>query len=133
METYYVKWQMANGSSVWVRNDTLEHIETIYTFLESRKRLAESKGGKNPMFSFYQLHKETGIAPRAVSEACKLLAYKEDQYVRLTAIAYPTHSGSVITSVKVTLLRYKIKSDEPERITKGKSGKKPRSSKKVKV
>lgn len=108
LKYYVIKWKLHGGNERWVNSKTIYYVDKIYEFLEQRKLLAEANGEKNPRFSFSQIAKATGIYAPQVSTACDLLSQKEEQYVRLLAIAYPSEKG-VKTSQKVELIKYRAK------------------------
>ena len=74
---------MQGGNSVWVSDLTLANIDKIYDFLERKTKEAQKSGKRNPEYSYYQIHTNTGVYRMGVRYACWLLAFKENPIVQI--------------------------------------------------
>jgi hypothetical protein len=104
------KWDMFNGSQLWVNHLTLRNIDRIYDYLAEQCELATSQRKNIPKFSFTQLSDRLTISRRQVMYACLLLAWKRDPYVRIHAVTFRSSQGAKVAH-KVELLRTIPKED----------------------
>lgn len=102
-----VKWNLYNGSTVYVGAETRRNMKSIYDYLESKNKDVTRRFF--PTINF--LSKESGVSPKQVTYACMLMAMMEDKpLVRLHARS--DQKGRV--STKIELLRRLKKNETTE-------------------
>ncbi len=87
------KWIMCHGSVEWVNPATLNNVDKVYDFLERRKKRC----------SISEISKGTAIHRTQVKECVRLLAYKSDPLVLISASNFKekvVHQVKLIKKIK---------------------------------